>query len=157
MSIIYFLLNEMICSSPACSSRGLGVHRFSHCDLTDFNYTWFISPFWYLNCGAVLFQGVIDGTDYGHDFATKSQNVLQHQIPSSKRSSSKELGMYLFIFVSNVHMNMPYIVEGLFCLNVQINMTYSLAVKEKEEKRAPTFSLLSYSVLFLVVGTALPV
>ncbi|CAD6206214.1 unnamed protein product [Miscanthus lutarioriparius] len=36
--------------------------------------------------------GVIDGTDYGHDFATKSQNVLQHQIPSSKRSSSKELG-----------------------------------------------------------------
>ena len=67
-----FLLNEMICSSPACSSRGLGVHRFSHCDLTDFNYTWFISPFWYLNCGAVLFQGVVDGTDYGHDFATKS-------------------------------------------------------------------------------------
>jgi hypothetical protein len=33
-------------------------------------------------------------------------------------------------------MNMPYIVEGLFCVNVQINMIYSLAVKEKEEKRA---------------------
>jgi len=74
-----FLLNEMICSSPACSSGGLGVHRFSHCDLTDLNYTWFISPFWYLNCGAVLFQGVIDGTDYGHNFATKSQSVLQQQ------------------------------------------------------------------------------
>jgi hypothetical protein len=63
----------MICSSPACSSGGLGVHRFSHC---DFNYTWFIAPFWYLNCGAV-FQGVTDGTNYGHDFAKKSQNVLR--------------------------------------------------------------------------------
>lgn len=55
----------------------LGVRKFSR---FDFNYICFIAPFWCLNCGTVLFQGVVDdGIDYEHDFATKPYNILQQQ------------------------------------------------------------------------------
>lgn len=90
---LHYVLSSLILAGGGGVCVGmLGVHKFSHC---DFNYTWFIAFFWYLNCVTVLFQGVIDGTDYGHDFATKSRNVLQELAIYPERPDELECSHYM--------------------------------------------------------------